>query len=152
MKDERRLAVPPATTSRAPSAAAQSRPSDMFSNDDLARPPSATGSLPDASQLAEDPISHPHPEKVQTAANQKNQDNDRRDRHAHAQYDDAKTSAACSGAIVYVELFLFKGVGGNTPKSGLKTVEERRKELDKMRDGARRGSGELSGGQFDCRF
>ena len=46
MKDERRLGVPPATTSRASSAAAQSQPSDLFSNDDLA-PSSAVDPLPD---------------------------------------------------------------------------------------------------------
>lgn len=38
MKDERRLAVPPTTTSRASSAAAQSQPSDLFSNEDVALP------------------------------------------------------------------------------------------------------------------
>ena len=46
MKDERKLAVPPATTSRGSSAAAP----DLFSNDDLA-PSSAVDPLPDAQPL-----------------------------------------------------------------------------------------------------
>ena len=61
MKDERKLIVPPATTSRASSAAAQSQPSDLFSNDDLA--PSAVDPLLDASQAAKDPFSQTIPKK-----------------------------------------------------------------------------------------
>lgn len=59
MKDERKLTIPPASTSRASSAAAQSQPSDLFSNDDLA-PSSAVDPLPDASK---DPFSQAIPKK-----------------------------------------------------------------------------------------
>ena len=62
MKDERKLAVPPATTSRASSTAAQSQPSELFSNDDLA-PSSAVDPPLDASQSAKDPLSQTIPKK-----------------------------------------------------------------------------------------
>lgn len=62
MKDERKLAVAPATTSRASSAAAQSQPSDLFSNDDFA-PSSTVDPLLDASQLTKDPLSQTIPKK-----------------------------------------------------------------------------------------
>lgn len=45
--------------------------------------------------------------------------------------------------------------GGNTPKSGLKNAEERRKELDRMRDEARARRAEdmvSSRGSRDCRY
>lgn len=62
MKDERKLTAPPATTSRASSAAAQSQPSDLFSNDDVALS-STVDLLPDASQPAKDPFSQAIPKK-----------------------------------------------------------------------------------------
>lgn len=34
-------------------------------------------------------------------------------------------------------VYFIRQAGGNTPRSGLKNAEERRKELDKMRDEAR---------------
>ncbi|KAI9566429.1 hypothetical protein HD554DRAFT_2115704 [Boletus coccyginus] len=156
MKDERRLAVPPATTSRASSAAAQSQPSDMFSNDDLA-PPSAVDSLPDA---AKDPLSHTIPKKRKlppikktktTGATGTPTPSTTTQKPAPPVQELAKPSLPTSeqrkqaltgvrdvdlaDSRVYAELF--KGAGGNTPKSGLKNADERRKELDKMRDEAR---------------
>lgn len=58
MRDERKHAV---TTSRASSVAAQSQPSDLFSNDDFA--PSTVDLLPDASQPVKDPLSQTIPKK-----------------------------------------------------------------------------------------
>ena len=62
MRDERRLAVPPATTSRASSTATQNQPAELFSSDEHA-PSSAVDPLPEESQPVKDPLSQSIPKK-----------------------------------------------------------------------------------------
>ncbi|KAF8447965.1 hypothetical protein L210DRAFT_3527577 [Boletus edulis BED1] len=174
MKDERRLAVPPATTSRASSATAQSQPSDLFCNDDLTSS-SAVDSLPDASQPAKDPLNQAIPKKRKlppikktktaistTTATSTATTTTQKPAPAPAQElpkpllpVSEQRKQALTGvrdidladSKVYAELF--KGAGGNTPKSGLKNTEERRKELDRMRDEARAKRAEEMKSTFD---
>ncbi|KAF8559575.1 hypothetical protein OG21DRAFT_1502819 [Imleria badia] len=147
MKDERKLAVPPASTSRASSAAAQSQPSDLFSNDDLV-PSSAVDSL---SQAIPKKRKLPTIKKTKTATGTSTPTSATQKSAPPLVQELAKPSLPTSeqrkqaltgvrdvdlGDLkIYAELF--KGAGGNTPKSGLKNAEERRKELDRMRDEAR---------------
>ncbi|KAF8136354.1 hypothetical protein EV363DRAFT_1319385 [Boletus edulis] len=166
MKDERRLAVPPATTSRASSATAQSQPSDLFCNDDLTSS-SAVDSLPDASQPAKDPLNQAIPKKRKlppikktktaistTTATSTATTTTQKPAPAPAQElpkpllpVSEQRKQALTG-VRDIDLADSKA-GGNTPKSGLKNTEERRKELDRMRDEARAKRAEEMKSTFD---
>ncbi|KAG9318481.1 hypothetical protein JVU11DRAFT_572 [Chiua virens] len=153
MKDERKLTVPPTTTSRASSAAAQSQPSDLFSNEDLA-PSSAVDAPPDALQSANDSLTRLDV-STPAAATQKPppppvQELPKASLPASEQRKQALTGVRdidLGNSKIYAELF--KSTGGNTPRSGLKNAEERRRELDKMRDEARAKRAEEAKFTFD---
>jgi len=172
MKDERKLAVPPATTattSRASSAAAQSGPSDLFANEEEG----SLDPLLDGSQPVKDPLSQAIPKKrklptikktkitaggtgtsTPTTTTQKPppgvQELSKPSLPTSEQRKQALTGVRdidLGDSKVYAELF--KGVGGIAPRSGLKNAEERRKELDKMRDEARARRAEEGKFTFD---
>ncbi|KAG8217515.1 hypothetical protein J3R82DRAFT_5663 [Butyriboletus roseoflavus] len=159
LKDERKLTVPPATTSRASSAAAQSQPSDLFSNDDVA--PSST--VDPLGQTIPKKRKLPPIKKTKTATGTPTPTTTTQKPPPAPAQELAKPSLPTSeqrkqaltgvrdidlaDSKIYAELF--KGAGGNTPRSGLKNAEERRKELDKMRDEARARRAEEAKFTFD---
>jgi hypothetical protein len=180
MKDERKLVVPPVTTSRASSTAAQSQVLDLFANDETAAISATTSaaSAPDLapSQSAKDLVDPSISKKRKLPTIKKTkatgtvgtatvsstapkpppppaQELAKPPLPTAEQRKQALTGVRdlnLGDSKVYAELF--KGTGGSTPRSGLNRREkgdERRKELDKMRDEARARRAEEAKFSFD---
>ncbi|KAG2368561.1 hypothetical protein BDR07DRAFT_1390934 [Suillus spraguei] len=174
IKDERKI-PPPDTMSASTSVTAQSQVSDLFADDESSvHPPSVVdpSAAPDQSALP------PELKKRKLPTIKKNKPSTSTTTSAQAQSTTAPSKASPStddvtkigaphpqrkaaglmGAAdfdlrdksVYAELF--KGAGGSTPRSGLnrrEKEEERRKELNKMRDEAKAKRAEEAKHHFD---
>ncbi|KAG2063816.1 hypothetical protein BDR04DRAFT_1146173 [Suillus decipiens] len=175
IKDERKI-LPPDTMSASTSVTAQSQVSDLFADDESSvHPPSVVdpSAAPDQSALPP-----PELKKRKLPTIKKNKPSTSTTTSAQAQSttvpskpppstDDAtkigaphpqRKAAGLMGAAdfdlrdksVYAELF--KGAGGSAPRSGLnrrEKEEERRKELNKMRDEAKAKRAEEAKHHFD---
>ncbi|KAF9227928.1 hypothetical protein BS17DRAFT_806221 [Gyrodon lividus] len=180
MKDERKLPPPLATTSRASSTAAQTQVSDLFTSDEaiaMSATTAAASALDSAvlqpAKDATDPSiakkrKLPPIKKTKTPGSMGTvtssytapkpppllvQESAKPPLPTAEQRKQALTGVRdvdLADSKVYAELF--KGTGGNTPRSGLNRrdkEEERRKELDKMRDEARARRAEETKLTFD---
>ncbi|KIJ17407.1 hypothetical protein PAXINDRAFT_154695 [Paxillus involutus ATCC 200175] len=179
MRDERKLPVPPVTTSRASSAAAQTQVSDLFASDEATAALTTTGAASASDSTVPQPAKDtPDPSiakkrKLPTIKKTKTpgstvipsstahkpppppaQEPTKSSLPTAEQRKQALTGVRdvdLADSKIYAELFN-KGTGGNTPRSGLnrrEKEEERRKELDKMRDEARARRAEEAKFTFD---